>query len=95
VSNFRRIWILLLHIVVKRVRNSTARFRCVFGSTGNPQSRDSSVGTPMGYGLDDRGSRVRFLAGAGNFSLNRRVQNGSGAHPASHPIGSRGSFPGG
>jgi hypothetical protein len=23
----------------------------------------------LGYGLDDRGSRVRFLAGAGSFSL--------------------------
>jgi hypothetical protein len=30
-----------------------------------------------GYGLDDRGSRVRFPAGAGNFSLHHRVQNGS------------------
>jgi hypothetical protein len=28
---------------------------------------DSSVGIALGYGLDDRGSRVRFLAGAGNF----------------------------
>jgi hypothetical protein len=49
----------------------------------------------MNYGLDDRGSRVRFPAGAGNFSLHDRVQNGSGAHPASYPIGTRGSFPGG
>jgi hypothetical protein len=24
-----------------------------------------------------------------------RVQNGSGAHPASYPMGTRGSFPGG
>jgi hypothetical protein len=31
--------------------------------------------------------------GAGNFSLHQRVQNGSGAHPASYPVGSRGSFP--
>jgi hypothetical protein len=28
------------------------------------------------------GSRVRFPAGAGNFSLHRSVQTGSGAHPA-------------
>jgi hypothetical protein len=49
-------------------------------------SRDSSVGITLGYGLDDRGSRVRFPAGAGNFSLHHRVQNGSGAHPASYPI---------
>jgi hypothetical protein len=43
-------------------------------------------------GLDDRGSKVRFPAGAGNFSLHHRVQNGSGAHPASYPMCTRGSF---
>jgi hypothetical protein len=30
-------------------------------------SRDSSVGIALGYGLDDRGSRVRFPAGAVEF----------------------------
>jgi hypothetical protein len=59
------------------------------------KSRDSSVGTALGYGLDDRGSRVRFPAGAGNFSLHHRVQNGSGAYPASYPMDTRGSFRGG
>jgi hypothetical protein len=59
------------------------------------RSRDSSVGIALGYGLDDRGSRVRFPAGTGNFSLHHRVQNGSEAHPASYPVGSKGSFPGG
>jgi hypothetical protein len=49
----------------------------------------------MGYGLDDRGSRVQFPTGAGNFSLHYSVQIGSGAHPASYPMGTRGSFPGG
>jgi hypothetical protein len=58
-------------------------------------SRDSSVSIVPDYGLDDRGSRIRFPAGAGNFSLHHRVQNGSGAHPASYPAGTRGSFPGG
>jgi hypothetical protein len=58
-------------------------------------SRDSSVGIALGYGLDDRGSRVRFPAGAANFSLHHRVQNGSGAHPASYPMGTRVSFSGG
>jgi hypothetical protein len=33
VSIFRFIWILLLHNVVKRVHNRTARFRCLFSST--------------------------------------------------------------
>jgi hypothetical protein len=37
---------------------------------------------------------VRFPAGAGNFSLHHRVQNGSGAHPASCPMDTRGSFRG-
>jgi hypothetical protein len=36
---------------------------------GALKSRDSSVGIALGYGLDDRGSRVRFPAGAGNFFL--------------------------
>jgi hypothetical protein len=59
------------------------------------KSRGSWVGTALGYGLDDRGSKVWFPAGAGNFSLHHRVQNGSGAHPGSYPMGTRGSFPGG
>jgi hypothetical protein len=59
------------------------------------KSRDSSVGIVLAYGLDGRGSRVRFPAGAENCSLHHRVQNGSGAHPASYPMGTRGSFPGG
>jgi hypothetical protein len=58
-------------------------------------SRNSSVGIALGYRLDDRGSRIRFPAGAGNFSLHHCVQNGSGAHPASYPRATRGSFPGG
>jgi hypothetical protein len=57
------------------------------------KSRDSSVGIALGYGLDDRCSKVRFLPGAGNFSLHHRVQNGSGTHPACYPMGTRGSFP--
>jgi hypothetical protein len=49
-----------------------------------PLPRDSSVGIALGYRLDDRGSKVRFPAGAGNFSLHHRVQNGSG--PTHLPI---------
>jgi hypothetical protein len=59
------------------------------------QSRDSSVGIALGYGLDDRGSRVRFPTGAANFSLHHRVQNGSAAYPGFYSMGNRGSFPGG
>jgi hypothetical protein len=46
-------------------------------------------------GLHDRGFRVRFLLGAGNFSLHHRVQTGSGADPASYPMFTGGYFPGG
>jgi hypothetical protein len=53
-----------------------------------------SVGIALGYGLDDWGSRVRFPVEAGNFYLHHRVENGSGAHPASYPMGTGGSFPG-
>jgi hypothetical protein len=50
---------------------------------------------PMFICMEDRVSRVRFPAGGGNFFLHHRFQNGSGAHPASYPMGTRGSFPGG
>jgi hypothetical protein len=53
----------------------------------------SSHRIALGYGLEDRGSLVRFPVGAGNFSLHHRIQNGSGAHPASYPMGTRRSFP--
>jgi hypothetical protein len=56
------------------------------------KSRDSSFGIALAYGLVDRGSRARFSAGDGNFSLHRRVRNGSGAHPASYPVETRDSF---
>jgi len=36
----------------------------------------------------------RFPAGAGNFSLRHHVQTGSGASPASYPMGTGASFPG-
>jgi hypothetical protein len=48
----------------------------------------------LGYRLDDRGSRVWFPARAGNVSLHHCVQIGSGSHPASYPMGTKGSFPG-
>jgi hypothetical protein len=43
----------------------------------------SSVDVTLGYGLDDRDSRARYPARAGNFS-HHRVQNGSG--PTQPPI---------
>jgi hypothetical protein len=58
------------------------------------KNRDSSVGVATGYGLDDRMNGVRISAGVGNFSLRHRVQTGSGAHPASYSVGTKGFFPG-
>jgi hypothetical protein len=37
-------------------------------------------------------SVVRVPGGTGNFLLHHRVQTGSAAHPASYPMGIRGSF---
>jgi hypothetical protein len=45
------------------------------------------ISVQLGYGLDDRGSRIRFPAGSANFSLHHRVKTGSGAHPVSYPMG--------
>jgi hypothetical protein len=47
------------------------------------------------YGLDDRAIGVRSPAGAEDFSFSLCVQTGSGAHPASCTMGTRGPFPGG
>jgi len=52
----------------------------------SPDSSDSKA-------LVVRGSRVRIPAEAGKFSLHHRIQTGSGAHPASYPMGTTGSFP--
>jgi hypothetical protein len=56
--------------------------------------REELLNTTLSYGLDDRGSRVRFPTEAGNFSLHHRVQTCSGAHPASYPMGTGGSYTG-
>jgi hypothetical protein len=53
------------------------------------RSQDSSVGIVTGYGLD---GPVRFAA-VQDFSLLHSVQTDSGAHPASYPMGTGGSFP--
>jgi hypothetical protein len=38
-------------------------------------------------------TEIRFPAGARDFSLFHSIQTGFGAHPASYPIGTGGSFP--
>jgi hypothetical protein len=39
-------------------------------------------------------ARWSIILGAGNFSLHHCLQNGSGTHPDSYPMSTRGSFPG-
>jgi hypothetical protein len=46
------------------------------------------------YGLDDRAIEVRSLTEAEDFSSSPCVQISFGAHPASYPMGTGGSFPG-
>jgi hypothetical protein len=58
------------------------------------RSRRRSGGIVSDYGLDDRAIEVRSPTGA-DFSSSPCVQTGSGAHPASYPMGAGGSFPGG
>jgi hypothetical protein len=45
------------------------------------------LGIATDYGLDDPMMEVQIPVGAANFSLRHRVQIGSGAHPASYPVG--------
>jgi hypothetical protein len=44
--------------------------------------------------MDDRAIEVRSPAEARDFSCSLCVQTGSGAHPASCTMGTRGPFPG-
>jgi hypothetical protein len=55
-------------------------------------NRYRSVGIAMDYGLDGRGSGVRFPVGARDFSFLHVVQPENVAHRASYPKGTGGSF---
>jgi hypothetical protein len=62
-----------------------------FIKSGVSESRGSLVGIGSGYELDDRGS----IPGRGwDFSSSPPRSDRFWAHPASYPLGSRGSFPG-
>jgi hypothetical protein len=58
------------------------------------RSRGSSGSIVSDYGLDNRAIEVRSPTGAEDFSSSPCVQTGCGAHPASYPMGTGGSFPG-
>jgi hypothetical protein len=59
------------------------------------QEPGSSGSIVSDYGLNYRAIGVRSPAEAKDFSSILCVQTGSGAHPASCPMGTGGSFPGG
>jgi hypothetical protein len=58
-------------------------------------SRGSSVNTVSDYGLYDQAIGVRSPTEAKDFYSSLCVQTGSGAHPASYPVGTGSPFPGG
>jgi hypothetical protein len=58
------------------------------------QKKDSAVGIATGYGLDDGGVGLRVSVGSRMFSFPRRSYRLWG-HPASYPMGTGVSFPGG
>jgi hypothetical protein len=60
---------------------------------GLHRSRVSSGSIVSDYGMDDRAIGVRSPAGAKDFPSILYVQTGSGAHPASCPMGPGGPFP--
>jgi hypothetical protein len=82
--------------------NVRDQFSCPYKTTGRImvlymhifRSRVSSGSIVSDYGLDDRAIGVRFPEGAKDFSSILCVQTGSGAHPASCPVGTGGPFPG-
>jgi hypothetical protein len=51
----------------------------------------TGAGIATGYGLDGPGS----ISAVQDFPLLHSVQTDSGTHPASYPMGTGGSFPGG
>jgi hypothetical protein len=59
------------------------------------RSRDSVVGIATGYELDDQEVRVQVPIGSRIFSSPCCPDRRPGAHSASYPMGTRGSFPGG
>jgi hypothetical protein len=99
VANTPRIWSVLhvfmnevLLCAVPRYLNFATRISAIsklwFCSTvwWEPRSQCYSTGLWAAW------SRVRIPVGAGNYSQHR-IQTGSGAHPVSYPMGTKGSFP--
>jgi hypothetical protein len=71
----------------------TVQFRIFYLAISNQSDQESAVGVATGYGLDGRGIGGRVPVGV-KFSSLHVIQTGSGAHSASNPMGTGGSFHG-
>jgi hypothetical protein len=71
---------------------TTVKDRLYLSKKGRSQNISASIET--GYGLDYRGVGVRVPVRQ-EFSLLHVVQTGSGVHPTSYTMGTKGTFPGG
>jgi hypothetical protein len=72
------------------VRREWRNFPISFYIQDEYESRGSSDSIVSDDGLDDRAIAVRSSTGAEDFSSSPCVQTGSGAHPASYPMGTGG-----
>jgi hypothetical protein len=80
--------------MAKSINMTDCLLRCC-STQSRSKEPGSSVSIVSDYGLDDRAIGVRSPAEAKDFSCSLCVQTGSGAHPASCPMGTGGPFPGG
>jgi len=64
---------------------------CVDGLRKTTKASDSTTDLQNKF---EPATFSRYICPCGNFSLHHRVQTDSGAHHASYPMGTSGSFPG-
>jgi hypothetical protein len=78
------------------IENEVLRRMGTLGHEKKLQGTEEEPGQLSGIALGLRAGRsgIWVPAGAGNFSLHHRIQISSGAHLASYPMSTRGSFPG-
>jgi hypothetical protein len=84
--------ILLRGHIHRRTRSLTFLFKDIMLKS---LSRGSSASIVSGYRLDARRSTFDPRQKRNDFSSSLCIQTGSGAHPASCPMGTGGPFPGG
>jgi hypothetical protein len=77
-----------------RIHISYYNFMTCFELLYSSLELDSAVGMATGYGLDNGGVGVQVPVGS-RISLFHIVQTSSRANPASYPMGTGRSFPGG